>query len=142
MSNSHTVNGACHCGSVRFTVKLVEGLDNPRRCNCSLCRMRGGVVVSALLGDLDITAGQDKLSLYQFNTKQAKHYFCSKCGIYTHHHRRSNPEQLSVNVACLEGISPFDFDTVPVFDGVTHHSDRPGGPAYRVAGTLTYEEAE
>jgi hypothetical protein len=64
--------------------------------------MRGAVAVSASLADITITAGADALTLYQFNTMQAKHYFCSKCGIYTHHQRRSNPQQYGVNVACLE----------------------------------------
>jgi hypothetical protein len=131
-----TMNGACHCGGVRFTVKLAEGLDKPRRCNCSMCRMRGGVVVTALHGDLEVTAGRDLLKLYQFNTMKAEHYFCSQCGIYTHHRRRSNPDQLSVNVACLEGVSPFDFADVPVLEGIRHPGDRPGG--YLVAGHLHY----
>ena len=30
--------------------------------------------------DFKITKGKDKLSLYQFHTKVAKHYFCSNCG--------------------------------------------------------------
>ena len=94
------------------------------------------------MGDLRFTAGEELLSLYRFNSMQAKHYFCSKCGIYTHHQRRSNPSQLSVNAACLEGVSPFGFKTLPVYDGVTHHNDRPGGPAYRVAGHLEYREIE
>jgi len=132
------MNGSCHCGSVRFVAALLEGLEKPRRCDCSLCRMRGAVVVTVLLEDLRITAGEELLTLYQFNTKQAKHWFCSRCGIYTHHQRRSDPSQLSVNVACLEGVSPFDFQSVPVYDGKTHHSDRPGGPAYRVVGELVY----
>ncbi|NBU89174.1 MAG: GFA family protein, partial [Betaproteobacteria bacterium] len=38
-----------------------------------------------------------KLRLYQFNTKIAKHYFCSNCGIYTHHQRRSFPDQYGYN---------------------------------------------
>lgn len=141
MNESKAMNAACHCGTVRFTVKLAEGLDKPRRCNCSFCRMRGAVVVTAMLNDITITAGQDALSLYQFNTKKAEHYFCSLCGIYTHHKRRSNPNHFSVNVACLEGVSLFDFKCVPVLDGVVHHSDRPSGPAYRIAGTLRYEDA-
>jgi hypothetical protein len=136
-----TASGACHCGGVHFRVKLVEGLEKPRRCNCSLCRMRGAVVVTALHGDLEVTQGRELLKLYQFNTMMAEHYFCSVCGIYTHHRRRSNPSQLSVNVACLEGTSPFDFADVPVYDGIVHHSDRPGGPAYRIAGHLHYEAA-
>ena len=63
--------------------------------------------------------GADKLTLYQFNTGAAKHYFCSVCGIYTHHQRRSNPNQLGVNVACLDGVSPFDFPELTVNVGFT-----------------------
>ena len=60
---------------------------------------------------------------------------------YTHHRRRSNPNHFSVNVACLAGVSPFDFECVPVFDGVTHPKDRPGGSGYAIAGYLRYENA-
>jgi hypothetical protein len=129
--------GACHCGTVRFRVKLPDGLNKPRRCTCSLCRMRGAVAVSARVGELTVTQGQDALSLYQFNTGTAKHWFCSRCGIYTHHQRRSNPGEYGVNVACLEGVSPFDFDAVPVTDGVNHSSDT--GVVARVVGVLRFE---
>ena len=98
--------------------------------------MRGAVAVSARLGDIHILQGKDALTLYQFNTKEAKHYFCSKCGIYTHHQRRSNPEEYGINVACLEGCSPFDFDSVVVYDGVNHPWDWEGGPV--VAGYLLF----
>lgn len=117
------IDGACHCGSVRFHVRLTNGLRTTRRCNCSFCRMRGAVAVTAEVGGIDFLAGEDTLSVYQFNTMTAKHYFCSQCGIYTHHQRRSNPNEYGVNVACLEGISPFDFDEVPVSDGIHHPSD-------------------
>ena len=141
MNRSEAIEGACHCGAVRFTVKLAEALDKPRRCNCSMCRMRGAVVVSAALDDLTIAQGKDSLRCYRFNTMTAEHYFCSECGIYTHHRRRSNPNQISVNVACLAGVSPFDFACVPVLDGLTHPGDRPADPGYRNAGYLRYETA-
>ncbi len=130
-------NGACHCGAVRFRVKLSEGLATARRCNCSLCGMRGAVAVTARRGDLEITEGAEHLRLYQFHTMQAEHHFCGRCGIYTHHRRRSNLDELGVNVACLEGLSPFDFECVPVYEGVVHPNDRPGG--YLIAGHLRYE---
>lgn len=133
------MQGACHCGAVRFTVKHADGLEKPRRCNCSLCRMRGAVVATALRDDLTVTQGEEFLTLYQFNTMHAEHYFCSHCGIYTHHRRRSNPNELSVNVACLDGVSPFDFDSVPVYDGIVHAGDRAGGG--RFAGIVKYEPA-
>lgn len=121
--NIDEIDGTCHCGAVRFHVKLADGLRSARRCTCSYCRMRGAIAVSVNLDDIRIVSGDDALTLYQFNTNTAKHYFCSVCGIYTHHQRRSNPNQYGVNVACLEGISPFDFPSVIVNDGVSHPSD-------------------
>lgn len=127
--------GACHCGAVQFRVRLADGLRDPRRCDCSLCRMRGAVAVSARVEDFVVTRGEDVLTEYRFNTGVARHFFCSRCGIYTHHRRRSKPAECGVNVACLVGVSPFDFADVPVNDGAAHPSD--GGTA-RLAGRLLF----
>ena len=135
---SDMLEGACHCGTVQFRVKLSDGLRSARRCTCSYCSMRGAVAVSAAAGDLEIVAGQDSLATYRFNTGVATHHFCIRCGIYTHHGRRSIPDQLGINVACL-GVSPFDFAAVPVLDGQNHPSD-PGNQS-RVAGVLRFEAA-
>lgn len=132
-------HGRCHCGAVRFAVRLSDGFNTIRRCTCSYCRMRGAVAVSAELGGLRIMEGADVLTSYRFNTGAAQHFFCSRCGIYTHHQRRSDPGQYGVNVACLDGVSPFDFAEVPVMDGVTHPGDA-GGVARR-AGTLRFVPA-
>lgn len=129
--------GQCHCGAVRFEVELSDGLNSVRRCTCSYCRMRGAVAVSAALDGIRFVRGQEALTSYRFNTGAAQHFFCSLCGIYTHHQRRSNQAQYGVNVACLDGISPFDFSEVPVLDGV-HHPNDTGLPATRV-GTLRFE---
>lgn len=134
-----SIDGACHCGTVRFHVRLKDGLRSARRCTCSYCRMRGAIAVSASLDDMQILSGEDALSCYQFNTGAAKHYFCAKCGIYTHHQRRSNPQEYGVNVACLDGISPFDFAQVIVNDGVAHPSDT-GHSA--IAGLLRFDPAD
>ena len=131
---------ACHCGAVRFTVKLTDGFATARRCNCSYCRMRGAVAVSAQLDDVTVEQGQQQLTLYQFNTHEAKHYFCAQCGIYTFHQRRSVPDQYGVNVACIEGLSPFDFAEVPVLEGRSHPKDRTQASA-QTAGWLRYEAA-
>lgn len=129
------LDGACHCGAVRFTASLTDGLRTARRCTCSFCRMRGAVAVSAPLGGVRITQGEDALASYRFNTGTAQHFFCSRCGIYTHHQRRSNPDEYGVNVACL-GISPFDLTEVPVIDGENHPSDT---GISRQVGTLRFE---
>ena len=130
-------DAACHCGAVRFRVRLTDGFNSIRRCSCSYCRMRGAVAVTATVGDIEFLAGEENLALYQFNTGTAKHYFCKTCGIYTHHQRRSNPLQFGVNVACIEGVSPFDFAEVPVMDGISHPSD--SAPGSQVAGILRFE---
>ena len=137
MTNTH-IDGSCHCGAVQFRVKLTDGFNTVRRCTCSYCRMRGAVAVTANLDDVEVASGSDMLTLYQFGTEAAKHYFCSKCGIYTHHQRRSNPLEYGVNVACLNGVSPFDFAEVPVYDGVNHPTDANSNEP-RVDGILRYE---
>lgn len=114
---------SCHCGAVQFEIKLPNGLDDPRRCNCSMCRMRGTIVASVALDGINTTKGAEMLTLYQFNTMTAKHYFCSKCGIHTHHQRRSNPKQYGFNIACLEGVNPYDLGEVTVYDGINHPAD-------------------
>ena len=116
---------SCHCGAVELELELPDGIVDPRRCDCSICRRKGAVVASVPLSGIHIVKGAECLTLYQFNTHTAKHYFCSRCGIYTHHQRRSNPEQYGYNVGCLEGINPLAIEGVPTNDGVNHPADRP-----------------
>jgi hypothetical protein len=115
---------SCHCGSVEIELSLPDGLVDVRRCDCSMCRRRGAIAASVPLSGINIIKGAEALKLYQFNTKTAKHYFCVNCGIYTHHQRRSNPEQYGFNVACLEGINPLKIEGIPTYDGVNHPADR------------------
>ena len=115
-------HGRCHCGAVQFEVRLSDGIATARRCDCSLCARRGAVAVLAPLDGMTYLAGEDRLTLYQFGTMTAEHYFCPVCGIYTHHRRRSNPNEIGVNLACLDGCTPF-LPEVPVRDGQQHPSD-------------------
>ena len=113
----------CHCGAVELELRLPQGIVDPHRCDCSLCRRRGAIVATVPLPDLRVVRGHAALRLYQFHTRTAKHYFCSVCGVYTHHQRRSDPNEYGVNVGCLEGVDPLLLDPVPVSDGVHHPSD-------------------
>ena len=139
VDNAVRRSGQCHCGAVRFEATLSDGFNTIRRCTCSYCRMRGAVAVSAEIGGISILQGEEALTSYRFNTGTAHHFFCSRCGIYTHHQRRSNHHQYGVNVACLDGVSPFDFLEVPVLDGVNHPTDTGGTP--ELAGTLRFVPA-
>ena len=116
----------CHCGAVELRLNLPNGLEKLRRCDCSICRRKGAVVASVLLENLEVVRGADKLTLYTFNTHTAKHYFCSICGIYTHHRRRSDPREYGVNVANIEGVNPYELGEIPVLDGINHPSDAKG----------------
>ena len=109
--------GTCHCGAVEFQITLEDGLQNLRRCNCSLCRRKGVIMVGVPLPSLRVTRGADNLAMYQWNTKTAKHYFCQTCGIYTHHARRSNPNEYGVNIGCLDGVDPGALGEVLIGDG-------------------------
>ncbi len=122
MTDTHRLT--CHCGAVELRVRLSEGLKTARRCDCSFCARRGAIAVSALLADVEIVKGGDNLTLYQWGTNTAKHYFCKTCGNYTHHQRRSNPQEYGVNVAALDGVNPRNLGNVAWSDGINHPSDR------------------
>ncbi|MGV2990644.1 GFA family protein [Vibrio sp. E150_011] len=117
-------HATCHCGEVEMILSLPNGIVNPRRCDCSICRRKGAIVISVPLDGIRLIKGEDSLTLYQFNTHTAKHYFCSICGVYTHHQRRSNLNEYGVNLGCLEGVNPFDLGDVVTNDGVCHPADR------------------
>jgi hypothetical protein len=118
-----THTATCHCGAVRLSFPTLR-LDTARRCDCSLCRRKGAMVVTVPVGELTVERGET-LTLYQFNTMTAQHWFCSVCGIYTHHRRRSDPSEYGVNLGCVEGVELPPLEPVPWNDGVNHPSDRP-----------------
>lgn len=121
--------GSCHCGAVQFEVGLDNGLEKLRRCNCSLCRRKGAIMASVVIERLRVVKGEDKLTLYQWNTKQAKHFFCSVCGIYTHHQRRSTPTEYGFNVGCIEGVNPLDLGDIEIANGAAQSLVEDGGSA-------------
>ncbi len=139
-NDTTTLTGRCHCGAVRFSATLGDGFRSIRRCTCSYCRMRGAVVAMAAMGGVEILEGEAALTRYHFHTGTAQHFFCARCGVYTHHQRRSDRTLYAVNVACLDGVSPFDFAEVPVMDGINHTSDT--GQPTRRAGTLRFVPAD
>ncbi len=115
--------GHCHCGAVLFEIEFNGDFQKLRRCDCSFCGMRWAVVASIPVEKLKILEGSEHLNLYQWGTKTAKHYFCSICGIYTHHRRRSDPSEYGINIACFDDVEVRDFMAVPYVDGINHPSD-------------------
>ena len=121
----HMKKLTCHCEKVELEVNISdEGFKKLMRCNCSLCKKKGAIMTAISKEQLKVVKGEDVLKLYQYHTKVAKHYFCSNCGIYTHHVMRSNPNMYGINVACLEGIKPFELENVVINDGENHPLDK------------------
>ena len=100
-SDKTSLKGACHCGSVQYEINST--IDFGIVCDCSICSRKGAIMAAAEPEDFTILAGEEHLTLYQFNTRVAKHYFCKICGIYTHHYRRSDG-RLGFNTGCIEGF--------------------------------------
>ena len=114
----------CHCGSVEAEVQVSEdGFKKIMRCNCSLCKRKGYIIGVIGPDDLKIVKGENLLKLYQYHTKTAKHYFCSICGIYTHHQRRSKPHQYGINIACINGVNIEDYLYVEYIEGKGFFND-------------------
>ena len=111
--------GSCHCGAIEFRVKLEDELKSGIRCNCSLCRRKGAVMILLPWENIEIIQGTDQLTLYQWNLNIARHYFCSVCGIYTHHRRRSDLAGGAFNLGCLEDVCLADIEEIKLVDGAT-----------------------
>jgi hypothetical protein len=54
------------------------------------------------------------LSKYQFGEMKAEHYFCSNCGIYTHHKPKTLKGRMGFNIACIESIEPESIEVIKV----------------------------
>lgn len=111
-----THTGSCHCGGVRFEVDAEASL-RVTSCNCSMCHLTGYLHLIVHASQFRITAGDDILRSYRFNTGTANHLFCSVCGIKAFYVPRSHPDGYSVNARCLE---PGTIDSLVVereFDG-------------------------
>ncbi|MDG2305132.1 MAG: GFA family protein [Candidatus Binatia bacterium] len=111
MGEPVSCEGGCHCGAVRFRVRFerYEALQ----CNCSMCSRKGFLHLIVPPEDFELLGGADDLVTYSFNTHIAKHRFCR---IHPFHEPRSHPDQIDVNIHCLDE-PPLDRFAVEKFDG-------------------------
>ena len=115
----------CHCGAIEvLEINITDNLGKVLRCNCSLCKRKGAIMSIVKNEDFKIIKGADNLKLYQFHSNVAKHYFCSICGIYTHHNPRSNPAMTGFNLGCLDEIDTYDLKNIEINDGNNHPLDK------------------
>ena len=107
--------GGCHCGAVRFEA-LLSDAPLAQSCNCSMCEKTGFVHLITPESRFRITAGEDQLTDYTFNTGVAHHLFCRVCGVKSFYRPRSNPDGWSVNARCLDAADDLEI-TIEPFDG-------------------------
>lgn len=113
-SEPELLEGGCHCGAVRYrvTVRARKAVN----CNCSVCAKKGYLHLIVDEREFELLRGGDALTTYTFGTHIAKHHFCSTCGVHSFYRPRSHPERVDVNIRCLDGVSPDDFEYY-AFDG-------------------------
>jgi hypothetical protein len=109
-----TFEGGCHCGKVRFRATVRRYTVD--ECNCSMCSKKGYLHVIVTNEDFELVSGQAALSTYAFNTRTAKHHFCSTCGVHSFYVPRSHPDGFSVNLRCLDD-APLEWFDIRPFDG-------------------------
>ena len=114
----------CHCGKVIAEINVPNNLEKVLKCNCSICKRKGAIMGMVKNEDFKIVRGENELKLYQFHSKVAKHYFCSICGIYTHHNSRANPAMTGINLGCVDEINTFKLENIVVNDGQNHPLDK------------------
>jgi hypothetical protein len=108
-----TYEGGCHCGRVRYRVRA--DLSRISQCNCSICTKKG--ILHLTVEDFELLSGEDALTTYQFNTRTARHTFCRHCGIHSFYTARSDPDKVTVNARCLDGIDQEKLVPQRFFDG-------------------------
>ena len=125
--STKTYHGSCHCGAVKFEADL--DLETLTQCNCSICTKKGALHQRITRDHFRLLSGESDLQLYQFNKNIARHQFCRHCGIHAFANPRSFPDQVLVNVRCLDDFDIFSSDyLVKDVDGrnwEAHFSDSP-----------------
>ena len=110
-----TCSGGCHCGRVKFEIKIPEKIL-VNRCSCSICQKSGYLHLIISANRFKLIRGEEDLLEYRFHTGVARHLFCRVCGIKSFYVPRSHPESFSVNLNCIDLPDEVDV-TVEEFDG-------------------------
>jgi hypothetical protein len=109
----------CHCGAVQGEV---DG-DLPTEaliCNCSHCSAKGLALSAISREQLRLTAGEESLRTYQFNSKAIHHRFCGECGTqpFAEGQGPDGSAMAMVNLRCVPAVDLESLNKVP-FDGAS-----------------------
>ena len=114
-------SGSCHCGAVRFHADI-DLSNGTNRCNCSICTKARAWFAIVKADHLQLTAGADALSDYQW-TPPGKpgpflHYrFCRSCGVRAFaqaEHESFGGAFYAVAISALDNVDPEELAAAPI----------------------------
>lgn len=86
-------------------------------CNCSICTMRGLLLIFVMQDAFRLMTSGEALGDYQFNKDVIHHWFCPSCGVesFAQGKGTGGVEMVAINVRCLDGaglgaLKPQPFD--------------------------------
>lgn len=112
---SKNAKGACLCGAVTVTAKLIGNIG---ACHCSMCRKWvGGPLLAVDCGSDVAFEGEDNLGVFE-SSDWAERGFCKRCGSALFYRIKQNNQHL---------LSPGLFDDQPalVFDHQVFIDEKP-----------------
>jgi hypothetical protein len=120
-----TYQGGCHCGAFRFAIHKDEPITRAIECNCSVCTKKGVQLVPVDDSEMEFLQGWDQLTVYQWGSKTAHHWFCPICGTHAVNRPRNHPDRYSINARCLDDYWSLRSSlAIEPFDGQNHPKDR------------------
>ncbi|HEX4404439.1 MAG TPA: GFA family protein [Polyangia bacterium] len=105
MDEQRTYEGGCHCGRVRYEVRL--DLSKPvMACNCSMCGRTGTLLTFVPTESFTLRSGEDALTDYRFNKHVINHAFCGVCGIksFARGQKPDGTAMVAINARCLDDV--------------------------------------
>ncbi|MBS9726823.1 GFA family protein [Stutzerimonas stutzeri] len=109
----------CHCGAVELLLDLPDGIVDPRRCDCSMCRRRGSLLWFAPREAFQLATDPADVATYHFNKAHIDHHHCRECGIAPYSEAvdpRTGTTMVAVNVRCVPAVDLAAL-TVTSYDG-------------------------
>ena len=82
-----------------------------------ICTKKGILHLPVAVVDFELLCGKNALTVYTFGTGVAQHTFCSHCGMHAFYVPRSQPDRITVNARCLDGIDGPSLKPIRFFDG-------------------------
>jgi len=111
-----TYKASCHCRQVRYEADL-DLTAGSSRCNCSICARTRQWGITVKPAQFRLLTGEESLRNYQFGSMTQNHYFCRVCGVHVFgqgYVEQIGGDYYSVNIACLEEVSPTELAAIPV----------------------------